>query len=257
MSLVNSHAARAVVIALAMLGAHASEAQSVSPSTVVATPSLPVEVTPEARWKSDLAAFAAADEAQIPGADGVLFVGSSSIRLWSSLAQDFRQLPLVINRGFGGSTMRDCSLLAQNLVVRYKPRQVFVYAGDNDLAQGRKPMQVLASFETFVDTVRAALPHVRIGYISIKPSPARELLMPQIRETNQLMAAYIKRLPNSDYIDIFTPMVDAAGRPRHELFRADNLHLNQDGYGLWRSIISSYLMKSETPRPSDVAAAPR
>ena len=247
-------AARATAVSLALLASFASQAQSAAPANVDA-PS--VEMAAEARWQGDLAAFAAADETQIPGADGVLFVGSSSIRLWSSLAQDFRQLPLVINRGFGGSTMRDCSLLAQNLVVRYKPKQVFVYAGDNDLAQGRKPMQVLASFATFVDTVRASLPHVRIGYISIKPSPARELLMPQIRETNHVIAAYLKRLPNSDYIDIFTPMLGTDGQPRRELFRADNLHLNTDGYSLWRSIIASHLLKADTLQHSELAAAPR
>lgn len=247
-------AIRAVLLALALFAACASQAQNFAPPDEGVPPADP---SAELRWKADLAAFAAADKSQQPGDGGVLFVGSSSIRLWNSMAQDFRQLPLVINRGFGGSTMRDCSLFARELVVRYKPRQVFVYAGDNDLAEGRTPIQVLNSFAHFVNTVRASLPKVRIAYISVKPSPARERLLPQIRETNHVIAAYLQRLPNSDYVDIFTPMLDASGRPRVELFRGDRLHLNRDGYRLWHSVIASHLPALDVASPATLAEAPR
>ncbi|XAH26180.1 SGNH/GDSL hydrolase family protein [Xylophilus sp. GW821-FHT01B05] len=197
------------------------------------------------RWQSSMAAFAAADREQQPAHDGVLFVGSSTIRMWNHLPQDFRQAPVVINRGFGGSTMADCHYFVQQLVVQYKPRQVLVYAGDNDLAVGRTPAQVLASFQGFVKTVRRARPDTVIDYISIKPSPSRIALMPQIRETNALLAAYIKTLPDAQYIDVFSKMVDAQGAPREELFRSDRLHMNDEGYTLWRSVISSYVLPPE------------
>ncbi|MES2183933.1 MAG: SGNH/GDSL hydrolase family protein [Pseudomonadota bacterium] len=198
--------------------------------------------SPKVRWQSSMAAFAAADRDHLPASDGVLFVGSSTIRFWTHLAQDFRQQPVVINRGFGGSTMADCHYFVKQLVLQYKPRQVLVYAGDNDLAEGRTPAQVLNSFRGFVQTVRRELPDTRISYISIKPSPSRAALMPQIREANTLLAAYVKTLPNAAYIDVFTPMLDANGGTRPELFRGDRLHMNDAGYALWQSIISGYIV---------------
>jgi lysophospholipase L1-like esterase len=194
-----------------------------------------------ARWQNSLDTFAKADQERQPASDGVLFVGSSTIRLWSHLAQDFRQLPVLINRGFGGSTMADCNALARELVIQYRPKQILVYAGDNDLAEGRLPADVLKSFTGFVQKVRAALPDSHIAYISVKPSPARLSLLPRIRETNALISDYLQTLPNAGYIDTFSPMLNADGTPRKELFKSDRLHLNEAGYQLWKSVIVSHL----------------
>ncbi|MGI4778455.1 MAG: SGNH/GDSL hydrolase family protein [Janthinobacterium lividum] len=195
------------------------------------------------RWKHSLSAFDDSDKALAPVSDGVLFVGSSTIRFWTHLAQDFGQIPVVINRGFGGSTMADCSLLTSELVLRYRPRHVLIYAGDNDLAEGRTPIQVMESFAHFAAVVRAELPDTRISYISIKPSPSREALMPKIRETNDIISAYVRTLGDSEYIDIFTPMLGADGRARQELFIADKLHMNEAGYRLWQTVISSHVTR--------------
>lgn len=197
--------------------------------------------SPQVRWQSSMAAFAASDRERAPVNDSVLFVGSSTIRMWSHLADDFRTLP-VINRGFGGSTMADCQYFARQLVLQYKPKQVLVYAGDNDLAEGRSPQQVLESFKGFVETVRGEMPNVRISYISIKPSPSRASLMPRIREANALLSAYVKSLPNAAYIDIFTAMLDSNGAPRAELFGPDRLHMNDSGYALWTAIVGAHVM---------------
>ncbi|MEJ7929258.1 SGNH/GDSL hydrolase family protein [Ramlibacter sp. AN1015] len=207
---------------------------------------------PGGRWGADLAAFDLADRASRPPPGGVLFLGSSSIRLWSSLQQDFSAAPVVINRGFGGSTMADCHALARQLVLPYRPRQVLVYAGDNDLAEGRTPHEVRDSFAAFVESVRAELPDARIDFIAVKPSPARAHLLPLAREANALVAEWAARVPNTGFIDIFGPMLDAQGAPRAELFSADRLHLNAAGYALWRSVIASYLQ----PASSLTAAAP-
>lgn len=239
--MVSMKAVRLVALSLALFATLASQAQSV-PGTAAA----------QSRWQGEISAFANADKAGLPAADGVLFVGSSTIRMWSNIAQDFRQQPVVINRGFGGSTMAECSLFAHELVVRYKPRLVLVYAGDNDLAEGRTPLQILESFANFTNTVRAELPDTRIAYISVKPSPSREKLIPQIRETNNVIAAYLNRLPNSEYIDVFTPMMGADGRPRGELFRGDQLHMNDEGYRLWQSVIAQHL-PDPTARNASVA----
>ena len=237
-------------VAILALGAVCLSAQAerlvMSAAPPAADAPSPAYLAAVARWKGSLSAFADADKTLAPGTNGVLFVGSSTIRFWTHLAQDFRQLPVVINRGFGGSTMADCSLFVGELVVRYKPRHVLVYAGDNDLAEGRTPMQVLESFAYFSNTVRAALPDTRISYISVKPSPSREALLPKIRETNDIIAAYVKTLANSEYIDIFTPMLGADGRPRPELFLADRLHMNETGYRLWQTVISSHVTQDRT-----------
>ncbi|EJE52827.1 lysophospholipase L1-like esterase [Acidovorax sp. CF316] len=237
---------------LALSGVLVSSTAAVHPAPVGGAGSAPGPKTTQsssashyARWQASMDAFAAADKAQAPAEDGVLFVGSSTIRFWTQLPQDFRDVPVLINRGFGGSTMADCQYFVKQLVLQYRPRQVFVYAGDNDLAEGRSPQQVLESFEGFVAAVRAELPDTRIAYISIKPSPLRAELMPRAREANALLAAYVRSLPNSDYIDIFTPMLDLQGAPRAELFGPDRLHMSDAGYRLWRSVIADYVGRGQ------------
>ncbi len=138
--------------------------------------------------------------------EGVLFVGSSSIRLWDALETDFGALPVVIKRGFGGSTLSDCVHYLDRLVVRYRPRTVLVYAGDNDLAEGRTAADVLRQFDAFVHGVHKALPATRIAFISIKPSPARASLLPEIRRANALVeqfaaGAFRRRLHRRLYAD--------------------------------------------------------
>jgi len=253
--MVSMKAVRLAALSLALLTTLASQAQPVA-STGAAQPSpatSPAYLAAQTRWQGELDAFAKADRAGLPASNGVLFVGSSTIRMWPNIAQDFPQQPVVINRGFGGSTMADCSLFVHDLVLRYKPRLVLVYAGDNDLAEGRTPLQILESFAHFANTVRAELPNTRIAYISVKPSPSREKLMPQVRETNNVIAAYLRRLPNSEYIDVFTPMMGADGRPRAELFLGDRLHMNDEGYRLWQSVIVQYLPDPATRVDASVA----
>ncbi|MEO9135360.1 MAG: SGNH/GDSL hydrolase family protein [Casimicrobiaceae bacterium] len=196
---------------------------------------------PPGRWDAAFAAFAADDVVHPHAAGGVLFVGSSSIRLWSHLEDQFQNLPVVIKRGFGGSQLSDCVKNLSRLVLRYRPHTVLVYAGDNDLALGTAPREVLGRFTAFVDGVHGDLPDTRIVYISIKPSPSRIRLLSQVRETNALIQDYAEREREVDYIDVFTPMLDASGKPRLELFREDALHLNAQGYALWKKIITPHV----------------
>jgi len=190
------------------------------------------------KWASSFDAFASADRQRMPEAGGVLFVGSSSIRLWDNLEQQFNEAPIVVKRGFGGSRMEDCAAYLSRLVIPYKPRLVVVYAGENDLAEGRRPEQVLRSFTQFVEGVRAALPQTRIAYVSIKPSIARAGMIGDIRATNALISDYVASLDNAQFIDVFTPMLNPNGLPRADLFREDKLHMNGAGYALWQSLIA-------------------
>jgi lysophospholipase L1-like esterase len=131
-------------------------------------------------------------------------------------------------------------------VLPYRPRLVVLYAGDNDLAEGRTPAQVVADYRGFAARLRSALPTTRLVYVSIKPSPSRRQLMALAREANQRIRADIAGDSLMTYVDVFTPMLNAAGQPRPELFLADSLHLNRAGYLLWRSLleplVSSYAL---------------
>ena len=196
---------------------------------------------PPSRWEAAFAGFAADDEAHPHPPGGVLFVGSSTIRLWNDLETQFQDLPVVIKRGFGGSQLSDCVKHLSRLVLRYRPGTVLVYAGDNDLAAGTPPAEVLRRFTAFVEGVHRELPQTRIIYISIKPSPLRATLLPEIREANALIRDYADREGMVDFIDVYTPMLDASGLPRRELFRDDQLHLNAAGYALWKRVIAPEL----------------
>ena len=191
-------------------------------------------------WAADMARFAAEDAARPPPVAPVVFTGSSSVRMWETLAADFPGVP-VLNRGFGGSQVRDSVWHADQVVVRYRPRQVVIYAGDNDIDAGRSPQQVLSDVQAFVARLREDLPGVRIGYLAIKPSPSRVDQLQRQQEANRLVRAWAATQTGVDFIDVATPMLGADGRPRAELFIADMLHMNADGYALWRGIVAPYL----------------
>jgi lysophospholipase L1-like esterase len=189
------------------------------------------------RFESDIRAFEAADRASPPPLGGVVFVGSSSVKNWTDVAADFRGVP-VLNRGFGGSTLADVVYYADRIVLPYHPRLVVLYAGDNDLAEGRRPERVLGDYRALVARLRSASPAARIVYVSIKPSPSRRIYIDRMRETNQRIRAEIARDSLQAYVDVFTPMLDATGEPRPELFLADSLHMTRAGYLLWRALLA-------------------
>jgi lysophospholipase L1-like esterase len=193
-------------------------------------------------WIDAFRAFDAADRENPPHPGGVVFVGSSSIRLWDGLETQFDKLPIVVKRGFGGSRLSDCTEHLRRLVLAYRPRTVVLYAGENDLAEGATPQQVAESFTRFFEGVRTAQPETHIAYVSIKPSPLRLSLMPDIREANTLIRDRIAGLPNAQFIDVHALMLDGDGHPRPELYREDRLHLNADGYALWRREIAARLL---------------
>ncbi len=221
---------------LLFLATPLAEARAPAPA-----PRIPEQVS-NPTWESDIARFQALDAQQPPPRGAVLFVGSSSIRFWDSLANDFPGQK-VINRGFGGSEVRDSTWYADRIVIPYAPRLVVFYAGDNDLNAGRTPQQVRDDFVAFVTRVRRDLPDTRIAYISIKPSPSRAQLLPQIREANQLIREASQRIRNVDFLDIYTPMLGADGQPRPELFRQDMLHMTPAGYAIWRQVVGPELAR--------------
>lgn len=192
-----------------------------------------------ARWEKDIAAFERQDRQKPPPQHAVVFVGSSSIRLWD-LHKSFPDLD-AINRGFGGSQLADSVHFAPRIVLKYEPRLVVLYAGDNDIAAGKSPERVADDFRDFVRVVHGRLPKTRIAYISIKPSLLRRALWEKMRKANALIEAACKQGEGLTYIDAATPMLGADGKPRAELFRKDGLHLNDKGYALWASLLKPVL----------------
>lgn len=225
-------------------------ARTVPPGT--AGPTTPSEeadatgaaVAPEAidaRWRESLEAFAALDRAHAPTPGGVVFVGSSSIRLWDGLEQAFAGERAIVKRGFGGSRLADCARYVARLVIPYRPRTVVVYAGDNDLAEGATADEVLARYRSFVEQVHAALPETVIAYVSIKPSPSRSAYQQAAADANARIAAYTQGDPRLRYVDVYSRMLGADGRPRADLFLPDALHLNAAGYAIWAEAIGPTL----------------
>ena len=169
---------------------------------------------------------------------GILFVGSSSIRLWPT-NKYFRGN--IINRGFGGSHLSDIIFYFDEIVSKYQPNLIFLYAGDNDIADKKSPLRLFNDFKKFVNLVNDNIESCSIVFIPIKPSPSRWGYWEKMKEANSLINDYAKIHEGIFYVDTATPMIGNNGKPIANLFVGDSLHLNSNGYDLWSSKISSFL----------------
>jgi lysophospholipase L1-like esterase len=192
------------------------------------------------RWEPAIRAFEAADKTAPPPQGAILFIGSSTIVRWKTLAQDFPEHQ-VINRGFGGSQIADSVFFAERIVNPYRPRLIVLRAGGNDIHAGKTPEQVLADFTSFVEKVRAKLPEVRIAYMTINATPSRWANVEREKQANRLIQEHIEAGKNLDYIDTFDATLGADDKPREELFVKDRLHFNAEGYRVLASIVRTHL----------------
>jgi lysophospholipase L1-like esterase len=171
----------------------------------------------------------------------LLFYGSSSIRLWETLYDDFADYK-PINLGFGGSTLAACDWFFDRLVAPFHPNSIIVYAGDNDLGDGRHPEEVFIFFQQLVARTRSQFGDIPLAYISVKPSISRWNIVDSIRYCNKIIEEEIKRQADNLYfINIYNRMTDNAGYPKREFLDPDGLHINEKGYALWKGIIRQYL----------------
>ena len=183
------------------------------------------------KWEKDIAAFEQTDATNPPPTGAVEFIGSSTIARWKTLAQDFPGQP-VFNRGFGGSEIVDATHFAARVVLPYAPKMIILRAGGNDLWAGKSPAQVFADFKEFTAAVHAKLPATEIIFLSLSPSPARWKQHEQEKEVNRLIENFVRQTPHLKYIETYDLPLGADGQPRVELFVADQLHFNADGYKL-------------------------
>ena len=191
-------------------------------------------------WEEAIEAFEAADRLHPPPAGAILFVGSSSIRLWRTLAEDFAEFP-VVNRCFGGSRMRDSLRAVDRIVIPCRPRQVVVYAGDNDIAFGGTPERMADAFRQFVAKIHDALPETRVTYMAMKPCASRWAKIDLFKEGNRLVEAFAETDARLSFADTFSPLLDADGKPDDAFFLDDRLHLNAQGYAVWRRVVRPHL----------------
>jgi lysophospholipase L1-like esterase len=209
-------------------------------ATAIAKEQIPCK--PEA-WAEAIAKFEKEDRSMPPPKGGILFLGSSSIRMWD-LKKWFADLP-VVNRGFGGSQICDSTHYADRLVTIHEPRLVVFYAGDNDIAAGKSPEQVRDDFREFVEKARKPQPDLRIVFISIKPSIARWKLAEEMKEANRLIKGDTEELENIKYLDVWPAMLNEAGEPRKDLFVDDGLHMNAAGYDVWAKLLRPLLEQTD------------
>lgn len=173
----------------------------------------------------------------------VLFYGSSSIRLWEGLSADFPEYDMV-NLGFGGSTLAACTWFFERVMQGYQPKALVVYAGDNDLGDGRHPEEILIFFQQLMTKVAVVFGDIPCFFVSLKPSPARWQMEDQFKYTNNLIESeIIKYNANWKFINVFKRMLDKSGRPMDKLYAPDGLHLGPFGYELWRESIAEVLAK--------------
>lgn len=191
------------------------------------------------KWDKEFAAMEAKDKQFPPPKNGIVFVGSSSIRMWD-LKKSFPDLPAV-NRGFGGSQLIDSVENFDRLVLPHQPKIVVLYAGDNDIAGKKTPQQVTADFAAFQKKLRAALPETKLIFISIKPSTARAKQRDNQREANELVRKQCLNDKLCTFLDVEKPMQGADGQVRPDLFLKDGLHLNDTGYKIWNELLQPLL----------------
>ncbi len=199
------------------------------------------------RFAGEIKAFAEWDSKNAVPAEPVLFAGSSSARMWRT-HESFPDLP-VINRGFGGSHISDVIHYAGQVVLPYKPEVIVFYAGDNDIAGGKSAERMAEDYRRFVTLVHAQLPAVRIVFVTIKPSGQRWSLWPEANKANLLIKDFCKQDGRLFFADLATPLLDAAGKPKPDLFLADQLHLNAQGYAVWTQALRPILAKALASQP--------
>lgn len=198
----------------------------------------------QAPFADEIAAFKKQDSIQPPPRGAILFVGSSSFRKWTNVQECFPEYP-IINRGFGGSTFPDLMRYTGDIIFPYQPRQIVIYCGDNDLASSDAvtPLVVYNRFLQLYQAIRSRMMKVDILYVSIKPSPSREKLMPLMEQANQLIGNFLHMQSHAAFADVYHPMLNAEGRPMDDLFLDDKLHMNPKGYAIWQKVIQPYLTR--------------
>ena len=195
-------------------------------------------------FEAEIQAFERLDSLEKPGKGQILLYGSSTMRLWTTFKTDLGGYK-VVNRGFGGSQMSDAIYYFDRVVMPLEPSWILLYEGDNDLSNGQKsPERVFADYQMFMKLVRQKLPNTKVAVYTLRPSLAREHLMPKQRQLNGLFKKYArKHRKRAAFIDAYTLLLTSEGKPNGDYLVQDKLHLNDKGYRVWTQVTRNFLKK--------------
>lgn len=193
---------------------------------------------------NDIQNFKKQDSTKPPPQHAILFIGSSSFTKWKDV-QDYFPGKTIINRGFGGSSLPDVIRYANDIIFPYNPKQVVIYCGDNDFAASDTVTAdiVISRVKELFQMIRKKLPDANIAYVSIKPSPSRIWFMTKEGISNKAIKDFLAKQKNTAFIDVYHLMLTETGRPIPSIFLSDSLHMNANGYAIWKKAIEPYLVK--------------
>ncbi len=195
-------------------------------------------------FEAEIRTFGRLDSIEKTAKGQILLYGSSTMRLWKTYKKDLEGRK-VVNRGFGGSQMSDAVYYFDRVVLPLAPSWILLYEGDNDISNGKKsPEQVLKDFETFMQLVEQKLPNTKVAVFSLRPSVARQHLMPQQRQVNKMFKKYCRKNRKRAYfIDLYDLLLTPDEKPNPEYLDPDKLHLNAKGYEVWAKVTRDFLKK--------------
>ena len=196
-------------------------------------------------FQDEIDVFIKKDSIAMPAANSILFVGSSSFNYWKDISNYFPGYP-IINRGFGGSSLNDIIYFNQETILKYKPKQIYIYCGENDIAASDTitPQIVFERFKTLYTIIRTHLGNkVPVMYVSIKPSVARWTMEEKFVTANTLIRDFINKQKHTQFLDVHSAMLDTSGMVFKDIFIADKLHMNAKGYAILQKIIAPTLVK--------------
>jgi lysophospholipase L1-like esterase len=184
-------------------------------------------------FRDEIKAFRVQDSIRKPKDGMILFIGSSSFRLWKDVKEDFHN-PDILNRAFGGATLADVINYQDDVVLKYNPKKIFIYCGENDIASSDAvtPELVFERFRTLFETLRARFPETPIVFVSIKPSILRWSMKDRMMAVNGLISDFLKDKKNTAFVNIWDKMLEN-GEPMKDIFLEDRLHMNKKGYAIW------------------------
>ncbi len=190
-------------------------------------------------WQTEIDAFDKLNGVN-PLQEGILFTGSSSIRMWKDPAKDFNN-PKILNRGFGGSQIIDLIENFDQVILKYHPKKIVIYSGDNDIQEGKSAEIVFGDFCALYGMIKAKLPNTEVYYIAIKPSLNRWVKVLEMKKANTMINEFLNYKQNAFYVDVFSPMIGVSGKPEKKWFIEDGLHMTAEGYQLWTEILAPYI----------------
>ncbi|WP_082037914.1 GDSL-type esterase/lipase family protein [Flavihumibacter solisilvae] len=195
-------------------------------------------------FANDIREFKKMDSISAPPQNAILFIGSSSFTLWKDVA-DYFPGHTIVNRGFGGSQLTDVIRYSNDIIVPYRPAQVVIYCGENDISSSDAiaATTVVKRFEQLYSIIRNRFPGAGIVYVSMKPSPSRKKFMPKMVEANARIRHFLQGKRNTAFIDVYSKMLDRNGEPLKDIYLDDSLHMNAKGYAIWQKEIKPYLLK--------------